>query len=349
MNYKASNTSYFFLGLYLGLAIFLFIALGLVLILNFLEFDLDDGHINSMTYIFPMFRGIGLLILYIWGTAWNIYSFLKYKVNFRAILEYGAHYSDPYDIMKRAGFFTLIFCIMLFAYLIGLQYNRGQAEHHHVPIEYSPFLVWFFYIGYIFFPSKQVLNPKGRRYFYGLIKQILLSPVVRISFILTFATDHAVSFVTPIKDFAYTVCFYGSDFTVSDVKDCLNVSTVDGVIITYVVAIVPLILRMVQCFRLARQLTGKFIGHIQMWNFFKYMASMATSTISFLSSYFPELFVPFVISSLFSTSYSYYWDLVHLLLFRKTTGDFWRRDRSIHSSEITFATRNPYTTTCLWC
>ena len=345
MSNNASNTSYFLLGLYLGLALFLFIALGLVLILDFLEFDQDDGHVNSMTYIFPMFRGIGLLILYLWGTAWNVYGFLKFKINFRAILEYGAHYSNPFDIMKKAGFFTLIFCLMLFGYLIGLQYNRGQVEHHHVPIEYAPFLVWCLYIGYIFFPSKQVLNPKGRTYFYGLIKQMLLSPVVRMSFVLSFATDQAVSFITPIKDFAYTACFYSSDFTVSDVSNCLNVSTVDGVIITYAVAIVPLMLRMVQCFNQARQTSGRFMGHLQMWNFFKYMASMTTSTISFLSSYFPELFVPFVVSSLFSTSYSYYWDLVRLPLFRRTTGGCWRRAPSTRSCGTTSATRSRPTTT----
>jgi len=79
-----------------------------------------------MTYIFPMFRGIGLLILYIWGTAWNVYGFLKFKVNFRAILKYGSHYSTPFEIMKKAGFFTLVFCLLLFGYLMGLQYNKDK-------------------------------------------------------------------------------------------------------------------------------------------------------------------------------------------------------------------------------
>ena len=149
---------------------------------------------------------------------------------------------------------------------------------------------------------------------------MLLSPFVRMSFVLSFATDQAVSFVIPIKDFAYTMCFYGSDFTVEDVKNCLNVSSLDGVIITYVAAIIPLILRMIQCFNQARQSSGRFFGHTQMWNFFKYSASMTTSTISFITSYNDDFFIVFVISSIFSTSYSYYWDLVLLDLLRNTTG-----------------------------
>jgi hypothetical protein len=67
-----------------------------------------------------MFRGVGLLILYTWCGAFNVYGFLKYKINFRTILEYGSHFSNPYELMKKAGFFTLIFCIMLCSYLVGL-------------------------------------------------------------------------------------------------------------------------------------------------------------------------------------------------------------------------------------
>lgn len=202
---------------------------------------------------------------------------------------------------------------MLFLYLIGLQYNLSEShENNHVPIEYTPFLVWLIFLGYNFFPSKQLFNPKGRFYFYRLLKKMLLSPWVKMGFVLSFATDQAVSFIVPIKDFAYTVCFYGSDFTLDDVRKCIQISSFDGVIISYIVALVPLMLRLIQCFNQARQASGKFFGHLQMWNFFKYLASINTSTISFMSSFYPNLFIPFIFCSIFSTSYSYYWDLVYI-------------------------------------
>lgn len=93
----------------------------------------------------------------------------------------------------------------------------------------------------------------------------------------------------------------------------------------YVVAIVPLLLRMIQCFNQARQASGKFIGHIQMWNFGKYSASVLTATLSFLTTKFPSLLPFFIASSVISTSYSYYWDLVSYRLCRNTTGASWRR------------------------
>jgi hypothetical protein len=247
--------------------------------------------------------------------------------------------------MKKAGFFTLVFCLMLFVYLMGLQYNRNQAEYHHIPIEYAPFFVWCLFLAYTFFPSKQLFNPQGRFYFYGLLRNMLLSPFVKMGFVLSFATDQAVSFITPIKDFAYAVCFYGSDFTVEDVSNCLKASSLDGVIIGYVAALIPLMLRLIQCFNQARQASGKFWGHLQMWNFFKYMASISTSTISFLSSFYPALFIPFILSSIFSTSYSYYWDLVIFYSTRNMTGGSSRRSPSIPSFETTYATKDPGSTT----
>lgn len=132
-----------------------------------------------------------------------------------------------------------------------------------------------------------------------------------MSFLLSFASDQLVSFVVPIKDFAYTLCFYTSDFTVNDVKSCLKSDSFDGVIIAYVVALVPLLIRMIQCYNQAKQSTGKFIGHLQMWNFGKYLASVITSTLSFLNSLQPGLLPFFILSSIISTSYSYYWDLVN--------------------------------------
>jgi len=47
-----------------------------------------------------------------------------------------------------------------------------------------------------------------------LVKKIILSPIVRMSFLLSYASDQLVSFVIPIKDFAYTLCFYTSNFTI---------------------------------------------------------------------------------------------------------------------------------------
>lgn len=308
------------MGLYIGLGSITLIALILLLIFDLVELDYNENKVDSMNYIFPMFRGIGLLILYLWGVAWNVYGFTKYRINHRLILQYGSHYSTHFQIMKRAGFFTLVFSLMLLLYCIiqSMTMNDIPFKYEYL-VQYTPFVVWVLYFAYIFFPNRDVFNPKGRRYFYDLLMKIFFSPIIKVlnlyyrkqvTFLITWASDQAVSFVIPIKDFAYTICFYTSDVSLDSVKNCLSSSHIQGAVVTYIVAILPLILRMIQCFRQARQQNGKFIGHLQMWNFCKYLSSVITATSSYLSTIFPELFTVFVISSVVSTSYSYYWDLV---------------------------------------
>lgn len=112
-----------------------------------------------MKYIFPIFRGVGLLIFYLWGMAGNVYVFNKFRISYRRILEYGHHYSTAFIIMKRASFFTLLFFSMLMFYIIGASYNtKNQKEHPEdfvrFPVEYTPFVVWILYLGYIFFPNR---------------------------------------------------------------------------------------------------------------------------------------------------------------------------------------------------
>lgn len=74
------------MGLYIGLGSITLIALALLLIFDLVQLDYNENKVDSMNYIFPMFRGIGLLILYLWGLSWNVYGFTKYRINHRLIL-----------------------------------------------------------------------------------------------------------------------------------------------------------------------------------------------------------------------------------------------------------------------
>ena len=57
-----------------------------------------------------------------------------------------------------------------------------------------------------------------------------------------------------------------------------------GFLVAYLIALTPLVFRMVQCYRQAVQDKGRFIGHLQMWNFGKYTTSLMTATISYLNT-----------------------------------------------------------------
>jgi len=210
-NKLTKGKTYFFLGLFLGFVIFQIFTLVVTLSLNVIELDFKEKDPQSLTYIFPMFRGIALFILYLWGVAWNVYGFARFNINYRLILKLGNHYSTYGQIMKRAGFFTVFLLLMFMLYLTGKQYTDKFGGY--LPVEYAPFMVYIVYFAYIFFPSDYVFNPKGRRYLYRILINILTSPVIPMTFIIAWTTDQTVSFVGPLKDLAFTVCYYTSHYS----------------------------------------------------------------------------------------------------------------------------------------
>jgi hypothetical protein len=200
---------------------------------------------------------------------------------------------------------------MLLIYFIGLSHNIQYPEDNRLPVEYAPFVVWVLYFGYIFFPNRDVFNSKGRKYFYRMLKEVIMAPFTRMSFVISWITDQSVSFIIPIKDLSYSLCYYTSTLSDTDSVGQCSKSYL-GFFDVYFIALIPLLLRMGQCYRQAVQDKGKFFGHLQMWNFGKYSASVLTATLGYLSTSTndPQIKTGFIVSSIFSTLYAYFWDLV---------------------------------------
>lgn len=112
------------MGLFGGFALLLLIMMILSFVLDIYEPISWSSSAESFKYVFPMFRGISLFILYMWGLSWNVWGYTRYGVNYRLIFKMGTHYSTYIQIMKRAGFFTMLLLIMIILYLIGYQYSN---------------------------------------------------------------------------------------------------------------------------------------------------------------------------------------------------------------------------------
>jgi hypothetical protein len=139
--------------------------------------------------IFPIFRGIGLIILYNMLLAWNVYGWSKYQVNYKLIFQFGNHASDINDILTRGAFFSVIFLIM-FMWYIMIALDGFLARYiDWLPKEYTPLVVWICFILYIFFPSKKYFNPEGRKYFINILKEIIYTPFMPLTFRIIWASD----------------------------------------------------------------------------------------------------------------------------------------------------------------
>ena len=84
-----SKNETFWFGLFTGFAILLVILIAVLCVDDGL--DIDGNQV--LKEVFPIFRGIGLIILYMGFLAWNVYGWTKYHINYKLIFRFNYHYS----------------------------------------------------------------------------------------------------------------------------------------------------------------------------------------------------------------------------------------------------------------
>lgn len=89
-NVLMSKNETFWFGLFTGFAVLLVILIVVLCVDGGL--DIDGNQV--LKEVFPIFRGIGLIILYMGFLAWNVYGWTKYHVNYRLIFRFNYHYSQ---------------------------------------------------------------------------------------------------------------------------------------------------------------------------------------------------------------------------------------------------------------
>jgi EXS family len=84
----------FFFGYFFGLCFAFILLMWIITWSEDISVDQDD----ISRRIFPLFRGVGLLILYVWLLAWNAYVWTEYNINYKLIFNFGYHYSTVSEV-----------------------------------------------------------------------------------------------------------------------------------------------------------------------------------------------------------------------------------------------------------
>ena len=151
-----------------------------------------------MKAIFPMFRGISIIIVYMGLLAWNVYGWTKYNVNYKLIFRFNHHYSQLtqviinslkiiikylLQILKRAAVFATVLLIFLLWYLVeDAHLGKTSRALDFIPKELLPGILWLGFFIYMFFPSTKIFNGPGRLYLLRVIKSILKVPFISVVF-----------------------------------------------------------------------------------------------------------------------------------------------------------------------
>jgi len=284
----------------------------------FILFLAIDGHFEEQTsffnHVFPIYRGASFIVLYIFLLAWNVYGWNRFNINYRRIFKFNHHYSTLGQILKRGMFFWVVL-LLTFIWYVLIESDLGSFSQYidFLQKKYIALIIWFVLIGYMLFPSKKYCNGQGRLYVFRLLQRIVCLSFFHVDFIMNWATDQIVSFVTPLKDLEYTFCYFIEySFSGKNSLVTADVCSEKTIYIGFVASSLPLFFRMVQCLRMTSQNWSQKEYYYDILNFFKYFSSLLVAIFSFMSGTTSQstiFFQIWIFFAVISTLYSYSWDI----------------------------------------
>jgi hypothetical protein len=314
-----TGTQSFYFGFFVGMT-FILLILCWFLCSNF-NLDIDKDY--EFRTIFPMFRGYFITCLYLWLLAANVYAWEKANVNYKLCFQFNNHYSHVINILIRVSILTAIGTIMILCYLIlRIQMPIIYELVNFIPTNFTPLICWLVFIFYIMLPLK-IFNYEGMMYTYRLLVESLF---INIEFRHIWFLDQMTSFIGPIRDAEYTLCYYAYYQSTTEEKVILCNPNRPIVLI---LGLLPLFLRALQCLRLSL----KYTLYPQIVNLGKYTLAMLVVAFSFLAKLYPAFnYIWFVLAGV-SAIISTYWDIKYDFGFLENSKSYPLRDKLSYNNK----------------
>ena len=199
-----SDFQTFYLGFFIGLLIF---QLSIICIIAW-YYDIDMDNDIEFKSVFPMFRGFFIVCLYWWMHGINILVWRKADISYRIIFQVDINYSSPIEIFKRAAIFTFILLTSLLIYMVKRIWSGAFfGILDPIPIRRIPLICWCSLLIVVFCPFR-IWNYEGRAWLGKLAKESLVSFLFKTGFRHVFFMSQLCSFIAPMRDIEYTICYY---------------------------------------------------------------------------------------------------------------------------------------------
>ena len=291
----------FYLGFFIGLLLF---QLGIICTIAY-YYDIDMDHDVEFKSVFPMFRGFFIVCLYWWMHGLNILVWTKADISYRVIFQIdSSQYSTPIEIFKRAAIFTFILLSCLLIYMIKrIWAGAFFGIFDPIPINCLPLICWGSIIAYSFCPF-EIWNYDGRLYLGQLAKESFGSFLLKTGFKHVFFMGQMCSFIAPMRDIEYTLCYYAYyDAPLwAKIEYCKKTRGV-----YFFIAFFPNFLRILQNIKEiydSKKLFPKF------YSIFNYCLSISVALLSFLWPKHPSLHIYWLIFTFISSCCSFAWDII---------------------------------------
>lgn len=318
---KDSHTVTFFIGIFTGFFLALFVGYAILAHLTGLYSDSDQT--GYIAIFFPIFSTLVLFNLHLFLYGCNIYMWRSTRINYSFIFEFSPAteltYRDVFLICST--FMTVVLGGMVAHLTLRL---KGFASDQ---IDSIPALTLLVFVAVLFCPIN-VIYRSSRFCFLRIMRNILLAPLYKVVMTDFFMADQLTSQIPLLRNLEYVTCYYlAKCFATHDYGACDHNKSYRQM--AYVISFLPYYSRAMQCAR--RWFEEGDLSHLA--NLGKYVSAMiaAGARLSFANQ--PHngfLLALVVITSTIATIYQLYWDFVRDWgLLKPHSKNPWLRDELI--------------------
>ena len=278
-----SLTQSFIIGMCVGIIIFESIIVYCVT----RSFHLSVNTDLNMHLIFPVFRALFLFSFYFIFLGLNFYIWNRCNLSFRIIFNISAgDNSETYNVVKFCVFLlVMLFTSYTFYIIHKTQINFFGDFITSFPNYLSPAICWLIVFIYLIFE----LN--GGNMLTESLKDIFNFSKENIDFRTIWVTEQIISLIPAFRGILYTFCFYNYNYYSEPlIHQYCSFSPISN-IKYFVITLIPLFIRLIQCIIVLRYAMRKRIRYTQRnqtVNIMKFILFITVSSLSFYSVYHPN-------------------------------------------------------------
>ncbi|OQR96037.1 hypothetical protein ACHHYP_17194 [Achlya hypogyna] len=183
----------------------------------------SDNHLRLLlTKGFPLFRGMGCVILFNWLMGVSLYVWRSARINYKYIMDLDPHKTKDYDqVFHDAAHISLVYlvCMLVYYKVCNDEFPEAKVGHRgYVLLALFLYMIYF----YLFREFKLKI---------GLIRvvgRIMCAPWYPVTFLHTFIGNYMLSMQRMNQDIAWSVCFFVTgEFLETDDLQMLHPTGVD--------------------------------------------------------------------------------------------------------------------------
>lgn len=164
-----------------------------------------ENHLIDLvrTRAYPVYRGIGCLLLLHWLVGVSLYVWRAARINYRYIFELNPRRAQSYpQVFSDATNMTIVFLanVLLYYKVVNGYFPEELLHRGYYPLALFVYTFYFY-----------AIRPWGQQL--GMLRtiwEVVWSPFYAVSFFHTFVGDYLTSTVKVTQDLSWSVCFFAT-------------------------------------------------------------------------------------------------------------------------------------------